>query len=82
MTQSANQTIPMQFRDASPNDQDAIRGLTLAAYHEYAAQFPAHWEDYRQNILTTLDLAESAEQIIAERDPGKCSLISSRDNRV
>jgi predicted N-acetyltransferase YhbS len=68
MTQSANQTISMQIRDASPNDQDAIRDLTLDAYHEYAAQFPAHWEDYRQNILTTLHLAESAEQIVAEQN--------------
>ena len=58
----------MQIRDASPNDQDAIRDLTLAAYQEYAAQFPAHWEDYRQNILTTLGLATSAEQIVAEQN--------------
>ena len=68
MTQSAHQTISMQIRDASPNDQDAICNLTLAAYQEYAAQFPTHWEGYRQNILTTLADVTSAEQIVAEQN--------------
>jgi len=68
MTKSANQTISVQIRDARPDDQVAIRELTLAAYQEYAAQFPAHWENYRQNILATLALAGSAEQIVAEQN--------------
>lgn len=68
MIQSANQTISVQIRNASPNDQDAVRYLTLAAYQEYEALFPAHWEDYRQNILATLALTTSAEQIVAEQN--------------
>lgn len=54
------------IRDARPSDQDAIRQLTLAAYQEYAAQIPAHWEAYRQNILTTLADPTPAVQIVAE----------------
>jgi GNAT superfamily N-acetyltransferase len=68
MIQSANQTVSVQIRDASPEDQVAIQELTLAAYQEYAARFPAHWENYRQNILATLALAASAEQIVAEQN--------------
>ena len=55
------------IRDARPGDQDAIREVTLAAYHEYAAQMPAHWEIYRQNILATLADVKPAEQLVAER---------------
>lgn len=54
------------IRDARPRDQDAIRQLTLAAYHEYAAQMPAHWEAYWRNILTTLADPTPAVQIVAE----------------
>jgi len=54
------------IRDARPSDQDAIRQLTLAAYQEYAAQIPAHWEAYRQNILATLADPTPAVQIVAE----------------
>lgn len=58
----------LQIRDARPNDQAAIRQVTLAAYEEYAPQMPAHWEGYRQNILVTLASVTSAEQIVAEMD--------------
>lgn len=57
----------LKIRDARPSDQETIRILTLAAYREYAAKIPAHWEDYRQNILTTLADVTPAEQIVAER---------------
>ena len=58
----------LKIRDACPSDQDTIRKLTLAAYREYAAKIPAHWEDYRQNIVNTLADATSAEQIVAEQN--------------
>ncbi len=56
------------IRDARPSDQDAIRQVTLAAYQEYAAQIPAHWEAYRENILATLADAKPAGQIVAEQE--------------
>ena len=56
------------IRAAHPPDRDAIREVTLAAYHEYAARMPAHWDAYRQNILTTLADVRPAEQFVAECD--------------
>lgn len=57
----------MLIRDARPEDRDAIREVTLAAYQEYAVQMSAFWEGYRQNILVSLDEVGSAEQLVAER---------------
>lgn len=54
-------------RQARPDDQEVIKEVTLAAYSEYAAQIPAHWEKYRENILNTLAKYEPAEQLVAER---------------
>jgi GNAT superfamily N-acetyltransferase len=57
----------LRLRDARPDDRDAIRAVTLAAYQEYATQLPApHWDQYRQNILETLTDVAPAEQIVAE----------------
>lgn len=56
------------IRDARADDQNGIRALTLVAYHEYAAQMPAHWDAYRQNILATLAAVKPAEQIVAEHE--------------
>lgn len=55
-------------RGAGPGDRDAIRAVTLAAYLEYAATIPAHWEGYRQNILATLAAAAPGTQIVALDD--------------
>jgi len=61
--------LHLLIRDARPEDRDAIRAVTLAAYEEYAAQMPAdHWEAYRWNILATLEQVAPAEQLVAERD--------------
>lgn len=56
------------LRDARAQDQDAIRGVTLAANEEYARIVPAQWVGYRQNILSTLADVTPAEQIVAERN--------------
>jgi GNAT superfamily N-acetyltransferase len=56
------------IRDARPEDHDAIREVTLAAYAEYAALMPHLWEGYRQNILATLGRPAPAAQLVAERD--------------
>jgi hypothetical protein len=58
----------VQIRDARSGDRDAIRGVTLSAYEEYAALMPGHWEGYRQSILATLADVGGAEQIVAELD--------------
>jgi GNAT superfamily N-acetyltransferase len=55
------------IRDARDGDREAIQNITLSAYLEYAAIMPAHWEDYRQNILDTLAEVKPAEQIVAEQ---------------
>jgi predicted N-acetyltransferase YhbS len=56
----------MRIRDARPEDRDAIREVTLAAYQEYAALMPGFWGGYRQNIIVSLDEVGSAEQLVAE----------------
>jgi len=58
----------LRIRDAKEGDQEAIGEVTLAAFQEYAAQMPIHWEGYRQGILATLANVEPAEQIVAERE--------------
>jgi len=58
----------VHIRDARPSDQDSIREVTLAAYHEYAAELPDFWKAYRLNILTTLADTGLAQQIVAEQD--------------
>ena len=59
----------LQIRKAHPGDAEAIHEVTLAAYQQYAGQLPpAHWEAYRQNIVTTLADVGSAEQMVAERN--------------
>ena len=52
-------------RTATPADRDAILAVTLAAYAQYAAALPAHWEGYRQNIVATLAAAAPGTQIVA-----------------
>ncbi len=61
----------IHIRDARPTDTDreAVRELTLRAYEEYAAlMLPSHWAGYRENIIATLESAEPAGRIVAERD--------------
>ncbi len=60
--------MDLHVRDARDGDRDAIRDVTMSAYQEYAALMSAHWEGYRQSILTTLDDVTPAEQIVAELD--------------
>jgi len=56
------------IRDARSDDRGAIETVTLAAYEQYAALMPAHWEGYRQNILATLAAAQPDAQIVAEAE--------------
>jgi GNAT superfamily N-acetyltransferase len=56
------------IRAARADDGRAIEAVTLAAYQQYAALMPEHWEAYRQNIVATLAMVHPAAQIVAERD--------------
>jgi len=58
----------LRTRGARSDDRGAIEAVTLAAYEQYAALMPSHWEGYRQNILATLTAARSDAQIVAEED--------------
>jgi GNAT superfamily N-acetyltransferase len=58
----------LRIRDARSDDRGAIEAITLAAYQQYAALMPAHWEGYRQNILATLAVAQPEAQIVAEEE--------------
>lgn len=58
----------LRIRDARSDDRGAIEAVTLAAYEEYAALMPAHWDGYRQNILATLAAAQPEAQIVAEAE--------------
>jgi ribosomal protein S18 acetylase RimI-like enzyme len=56
------------IRDARDDEREAIRDVTLAAYEEYAAVMPGpFWEEYRRQLLVTLDKEGSVERIVAER---------------
>lgn len=58
----------LRIRDARSDDRGAIEAVTLAAYQQYAALMPTHWDGYRQNILATLAAARPEAQIVAEED--------------
>src|SRR5262252_8643796 len=58
----------VHVRGARPIDRATIEAVTLAAYQEYAAQMPEHWERYRQNIVGTLSSVEPRDQLVAVRD--------------
>jgi ribosomal protein S18 acetylase RimI-like enzyme len=60
----------LRIRDARSSDRGAIEAVTLAAYEQYAALMPAHWEGYRQHILATLATAQPEAQIVAEEGGG------------
>jgi GNAT superfamily N-acetyltransferase len=60
----------VRIRDARPGDRGAIEAVTLAAYQQYAALMPAHWDLYRQNIVSTLAAAQPGTQIVADGEGG------------
>lgn len=57
----------IRIRDTRPDDRNAVRALTLAAYEQYAQEMP-HWKMYRAYVLATLDEDKVAERIVAEHD--------------
>ena len=57
------------IRNATEQERDAIRDLTLEAYQEFAPMMPDWaWAEYRKDIAETVTHPEPAEQIVAERD--------------
>jgi GNAT superfamily N-acetyltransferase len=53
-----------QIRNARPDEHDALRDMTLAAYEQYAPVMP-HWAMYRDHLLSTLANNDRAERIVA-----------------
>ena len=59
----------LHIRDARDDEREVIRDVTLAAYEEYAAVMPEpFWEEYRRQLLVTLDEEGPVERIVAERE--------------
>jgi predicted N-acetyltransferase YhbS len=57
------------IRDARPEDRDAVRELTLAAYGEYAQVMePSAWAELRGALLAALASDAPAERIVAEHE--------------
>ena len=60
---------PLRIRDARPDERDAIRDVTLAAYAEYASLMePSAWALLEGAVLTGLDTTEPVHRIVAEAD--------------
>ncbi|MBA2681380.1 MAG: GNAT family N-acetyltransferase [Ktedonobacteraceae bacterium] len=58
--------IDISLRDAREGDREAMRTVTLAAYEQYAKVIPpAFWDDYRKNIIETIEEGP-AQRIVAE----------------
>ncbi len=60
-----------QIRDAQPDEQDAIRDLTLAAYEQYATiMAPPAWAGLHRAIQSALARNGGAERIVAVQADG------------
>jgi GNAT superfamily N-acetyltransferase len=56
-------------REATRSDRPAMRDVTLAAYDEYSELIPPDgWEDYRNDITSTMMEDERPERYVAELD--------------
>jgi GNAT superfamily N-acetyltransferase len=58
--------VDVRLRDARPEDEAAIREVTLASYAQYAETLGPLWALYRDNIVDTRASVAPAEQIVAE----------------
>ncbi len=66
MTERAN---GVSVRDARPDDREAIRELTTAVYHAFAAAMePDAWEGLRGAMMAALATEEPVQRIVAERE--------------
>jgi GNAT superfamily N-acetyltransferase len=64
-----NDANGLLIRQARYDDKGAIQDVTLEAYQEYSAYVsPRQWQEYRANILETLDDVETEMQLVAEID--------------
>ena len=61
-------TSAVLVRLAQPQEHDAIRDLTLAAYGQYATVMtPSAWDGLRRAIEAALSMDRGAQQIVAEQ---------------
>jgi GNAT superfamily N-acetyltransferase len=60
---------PVSFRNARPDELDALSTLIRAAYVEYENSYPpAVWPRYYEAVGNTRNLPAAAELIVAEQD--------------
>jgi ribosomal protein S18 acetylase RimI-like enzyme len=60
-------TAAVRVRDARPEDREAVRALTLAAYAEYAAVMEAEaFRSLDAAVRAALDFDEPADRVVAE----------------
>ena len=63
----ARESTTIAIRDALEGDREAAREVALAAYEEYAKMMPpVFWENYRKNIVASLDARGPEQHIVAE----------------
>ncbi len=68
MTTHAHPTLAeLRIRDAKPDEREAIRALTLAAYAQYATiMAPTAWPGLQEAILGGLAAEADADKLVAE----------------
>ncbi len=55
-------------REAERDEWDSVVALTLAAYEQYAASAdPAFWQQYQENIKTTIKFSTDVVRLVAVR---------------
>ena len=61
--------VGLNIRQARSTDKTVIQSVTVAAYQEYSTYVsPQQWQEYRADILETLDEVEPEMQLVAEID--------------
>lgn len=64
-----NHSTGLVIREAAAADREAIAGVLLEAYSEYAAVLPEpFWEEYRDSILGSVHGDGPVSRIVAELD--------------
>jgi ribosomal protein S18 acetylase RimI-like enzyme len=64
MSSCSDPAAPLELRDFSASDADAVNRLALAAFAEYSGRYD-DWDSFARRIGDMAALAESAELIVA-----------------
>lgn len=59
----------LRIRDAADEDREAIRSVLLSAYEQYRHELPEdRWNEYRNNIASSVDAPGATGWLVAEED--------------